>query len=145
MEQLQVEGAERQFCLYSGDVAWNHIPTVSTVSSWAHLGQPTTTISPSVPHRNTSEDQLSSCLPREGPCLTDPGEDPCQLFSTSGTRWLFLPGRCCFPGEVPPSRTPSAAGPAQDSFSWLSDFLRPLLDHSCAWPLHRMVQDVLWS
>ena len=101
--------------VHSGDVAWNHIPTVSTRGSWAHSGHPSTTISPSVPHRNTSEDQLSSCLPHEGPCLMDPGEDPWQLFSSSGMRWLLLLGRCCCSGEAPPSRTPSAAGPAQDS------------------------------
>lgn len=89
------------------------------------MGSLGTTVYNHLPISTTQEHFWGPALflpPCEGPCLTDPGEDSCQLFSTSGMRWLLLPRRCCCPGEAPPPRTPSVPGPAQDSFSWLSDF-----------------------
>lgn len=110
-------GAERQFCLYSGDAAGNHIPTgVSTVSSWAYSGTTVTTISPSVPHRNTSEDQplpasrealvsrtLGGPLPALFPPLGRGGLPPWEMLLPWGSATFQNPS--------------SAAGPAQDSFS----------------------------
>ena len=132
-------------------------PRVSTTGSWAHLGQPSATISQSVTQRNTFEDQHSSCLPHEGPCLTDTREDSLpaetwQHFSTSGMRWpppMLMP--CLILGRfwLPWESTTFQNSWSESCSGQLNFFLGrqisglPKSDHSSAWPLYRMVWDIL--
>lgn len=109
-------------------------------------------------HKGTLEGQRSSCLPHEGPCLTDTRKESLpaetwQHFSTSGMRWpptMLMPclvlGRFWLPWE---STTFQNSFWSQSCPGQLNFFLGcqisglPKSDHSSAWPLYRMLWDIL--